>query len=85
VRNSGVTKIALPLRALVMLSVLAGAFIAFGAAFFTLAMTGADAGYGPARVLGGVAFSLGLILVIVGGTGGVALAYGFAFRRQAGG
>jgi formate/nitrite transporter len=67
VRNSGVAKAALPLHALAMLSVLAGAFIAFGAAFFTLAMTGAEAGYGPARVLGGVTFSLGLILVIVGG------------------
>jgi len=67
VQNAGVAKAALPLHALVMLSMLAGAFIAFGAAFYTVAMTGADAAYGPARVLGGVAFSLGLILVIVGG------------------
>ena len=50
-----------------MLAVLAGAFIAFGGAFYTLVMTGSGLGFGPARLLGGAAFSLGLILVIVGG------------------
>lgn len=50
-----------------MLAVLAGAFIAFGAVFYTMVITGTDPGYGPAKLLGGVAFSLGLILVIVGG------------------
>jgi hypothetical protein len=46
---------------------LAGAFIAFGAMFYTAVMAGVDPGFGPARLLGGVAFSLGLILVIVAG------------------
>jgi formate/nitrite transporter FocA (FNT family) len=41
------------------LGVLAGAFIAFGAMFFALAMTGNSLGFGPGRVLGGLAFSLG--------------------------
>ena len=50
-----------------MLAVLAGAFIAFGGAFYTLVMTGSGLGFGPARLLGGAACSLGLILVIVGG------------------
>lgn len=50
-----------------ILGVLAGAFIGLGAAFATLAMTGSGLGFGPTRVLGGVAFSLGLILVIVAG------------------
>ena len=67
VERAGVAKAGAPLHALVALSVLAGAFIAFGAAFYTVAMTGADPGFGPARVLGGVVFSLGLILVVVGG------------------
>lgn len=67
VEKAGVAKATAPLHALVALSVLAGAFIAFGAAFYTVAMTGADPGFGPARVLGGVVFSLGLILVVVGG------------------
>ena len=50
-----------------VLAVLAGAFIGFGAAAYTVVMTGAEATYGPSRLLGGVVFSLGLILVIVGG------------------
>jgi len=49
------------------LAFLAGAYIALGAMFYTLTMTGADAALGSARLLGGVAFSLGLILVLVGG------------------
>jgi len=51
------------------LGVLAGAFIALGAVFATVASVGsADAiGFGAARVLAGTVFSLGLILVVVGG------------------
>ncbi len=67
VEKAGVAKAGAPLGALVMLSMLAGAFIAFGGAFYTMAITGADAAFGPARVLGGLCFSLGLVLVIVGG------------------
>ena len=53
---------------LVVLGVLAGAFIAFGAMFMTVVTTGADhLPWGMARLVGGVVFSLGLILVIVGG------------------
>ena len=47
---------------------LAGAFIAFGAIFMTIVQTGAaDLPWGVGRLLGGLVFSLGLILVIVGG------------------
>lgn len=67
VEQSGVNKANAPLHALIMLAVLAGAFIAFGAAFYTVVMTGIDPGFGPARMAGGIAFSLGLVLVIVGG------------------
>jgi formate transporter len=50
------------------LAVLAGAFIALGGVFATTALAGAGTvPWGPTRVLGGVAFSLGLVLVIVGG------------------
>lgn len=52
---------------LLMLAILAGAFIAFGGMFYTLVMTGNPMGFGPARLMGGLAFSLGLVLVIVGG------------------
>jgi formate/nitrite transporter len=57
----------MPVIQTVMLGVLAGAFIAFGAMFFTLVMSGSPLGFGPGRLLGGFAFSLGLILVVVGG------------------
>jgi formate transporter len=50
------------------LAVLAGAFIALGGVFSTVALGGTDGmAWGPARVLAGTVFSLGLILVIVGG------------------
>ena len=50
------------------LAVLGGAFIAFGAAFSTTVATGSGAlPFGVARLLTGAAFSLGLILVVVGG------------------
>jgi len=49
------------------LAVLAGAFIAFGALFSTLITANSTMPYGIERVLGGLAFSLGLILVVVGG------------------
>ncbi len=51
-----------------LLAVLAGAFIALGALFATTTLTGSSAlPYGVARLLGGLAFTLGLTLVIVGG------------------
>jgi formate/nitrite transporter len=67
IETAGVAKAALPLHRMATLALLAGAFIGFGAAFWCLAMAGADPGFGPHRVLGGVVFSLGLILVVVGG------------------
>ena len=54
--------------ALVVLGILAGAFIALGAMLMTVVATGAgDLPWGVARLLSGFVFSLGLILVIVGG------------------
>ncbi len=50
-----------------MLSLLAGAFIGLGALFFTVVMTEPTEGFGMSRLVGGLAFSLGLILVVVGG------------------
>jgi len=50
------------------LAVLAGAFIALGAIFATVSWTGASvAPWGWGRIIGGLVFSLGLILVVVGG------------------
>jgi formate/nitrite transporter len=67
VENIGVNKAVLPIVPTIMLGLMAGAFIAFGAMFYTLVMTNHEMGLGPARLLGGIAFSLGLILVVVGG------------------
>jgi formate/nitrite transporter len=64
----GVRKAALAPVSLLALAVLAGAFIALGGVFATTAVAGASgAPWGPVRVLAGAAFSLGLILVLVGG------------------
>ena len=51
-----------------VLSVLAGAFISFGAIFATTVSAGsAGLPYGVGRLLTGIVFSTGLILVVVGG------------------
>jgi formate transporter FocA len=52
-----------------VLAVLAGAFIGLGAIFSTTVVAGASVmiPYGVTRLLAGLAFSLGLILVVVGG------------------
>ncbi len=71
---------------LFVLGLLAGAFIALGAVFMTVVVTGAGAlPWGVGRLLGGMAFSLGLILVIVGGaelfTGDALMIVACASRR----
>lgn len=63
----GVGKAKLPAADSLILAVLAGGFIGLGAAFATLATTNTGLGFGPTRVLGGLTFSLGLILVVVAG------------------
>ena len=67
VEAAGVGKAGLNFLPLLMLSILAGAFIAFGAMFYTMMVTDSGLGFGLTRILGGMVFSLGLILVIVGG------------------
>jgi formate transporter FocA len=65
----GVKKAHLNPMSMFVLSVLAGAFIALGAIFSTTTVAGASGviPYGLTRLLAGLVFSLGLILVIVGG------------------
>ena len=63
----GVTKAHLDLVSMLVLAGLAGAFISLGAMLYTVTVTDAGLGLGPSRLLGGVAFSLGLILVVVAG------------------
>ena len=67
--NIGVNKVNIGPFRMLALAVLAGAFIALGAVFMTTVTAGASGvlPYGIARLLGGVAFCLGLILVVVAG------------------
>ena len=85
VEQVGERKAGLPLLSTLVLGLLAGAFIAFGAMFFTLVVTDSALGLGPTRLLGGLAFSLGLILVVVGGaelfTGNNLIVMAWAERR----
>ncbi|WP_114326674.1 formate/nitrite transporter family protein [Candidatus Colwellia aromaticivorans] len=67
VNNVGVAKVRLPFLSLLMLGVLAGAFIGLGALYFVLIKSDASIGFATGQVVGGLAFSLGLILVIVAG------------------
>ena len=67
VSDIGVAKARLPLLTLALLGVLAGAFIGLGALMFTLVASDASLGFAASRLLGGLVFSLGLVLVIVAG------------------
>jgi len=67
VESVGVAKARADLLTVLLLSVLAGAFISLGAIFFLVVVTGSELGFGVTRLLGGLAFSLGLILVVVAG------------------
>jgi formate transporter len=82
----GARKAALRTETLLALGVLAGAFIAMGAIFATTVTAGgADLPYGVSRLLAGLAFSLGLILVVVAGaelfTGNNLVVMAWASRR----
>ena len=85
VQTAGVAKAHLAFLPLVVLGGLAGAFIGFGALFYLITITGAGELFGPVRLLGGLAFSLGLILVVVGGgelfTGNTLIVMAWAGRQ----
>lgn len=91
VRDTGVKKAIAPAATLLALAVLAGAFIALGALFYTVTITSGlnqSSHFGLSRLAGGVAFSLGLILVVVGGaelfTGNNLMAMAWASGRVTG-
>lgn len=67
VLDVGVAKARLPWLTQAALGVLAGAFIGFGALMFTLVASDASLGFAASRLLGGLVFSLGLVLVTVAG------------------
>ncbi len=83
----GVKKANANLVSTLVLAVLAGAFISLGAVFSTtvVASAGAALPYGVRQLLAGLVFSLGLILVVVGGaelfTGNVMIVMAWASRK----
>ena len=76
-----------PVSKLVILGVLAGVYIAFGGMLSIVVSTGAERvmGFGPSRFLAGSVFSLGLIMVILGGaelfTGNNLMVIGYLSHR----
>lgn len=66
---AGVKKVGLSWNAILPLSFLAGAYIAFGAVFASVVAVGMSGEwpYGFMKLIQGLVFSLGLILVVVGG------------------
>jgi len=83
----GIRKAKADFLTLSVLGLLAGAFVALGAIFATTITAGAQGimPYGVVRLLSGLAFTLGLILVIVGGaelfTGNMLVIMAFANRK----
>ncbi len=67
VETVGVVKARLPLLPLALLGLLAGAFIGLGALGFVVVKSDATLGYAASQWLGGLVFSLGLLLVVVAG------------------
>ena len=67
IEGVGVRKANLPLLPMAALGVLAGGFIGLGALYFNLVVSDPALGFAAKRVLGGLVFSLGLILVVVAG------------------
>lgn len=85
VQGAGVAKARMPLVPLAMLGMLAGAFVGLGSLYYVVIVSDPGLGFGASRVLGGVAFSLGLLLVVVAGaelfTGNNLLAMAWADGR----
>lgn len=63
----GVKKAQMPFLAAFMLSIVAGVGIGLGGMFFCIVLSDPSLSFAVQRVLGGVVFSLGLSLVVIGG------------------
>ncbi len=85
VEGVGVTKAAMPAAKCFVSAMLAGAFIAFGALYFCVFLGDATLPFGVQRVVGGLCFCLGLVLVLCCGaelfTGNMLMLCAKASRR----
>lgn len=67
VEKVGVKKANLPLQASFLLAIVAGGSVGLGALYYTIVASDVGLNFATIRVVGGLAFSLGLVLVVVGG------------------
>jgi formate transporter len=67
VEKVGVKKANLPFLASFMLAIVAGGGVGFGALYYTIVASDPTLGFAAVRVVGGLVFTLGLVLVLVGG------------------
>ena len=67
VEKVGVKKTRLPAAASFMLAIVAGASVGLGALYYTIVASDSELSFATIRVVGGLVFSLGLALVLVGG------------------
>lgn len=85
IQTVGTAKAELALAPLLMLGVLAGAFIGLGSMLFVIVRADATLGFAASQLVSGVVFSLGLLMVVVAGaelfTGNNLLVLAWAERR----
>ncbi|HSV80172.1 MAG TPA: formate/nitrite transporter family protein [Ramlibacter sp.] len=85
IQTVGEAKARLALAPLVMLGVLAGAFIGLGSMLFVIVRADVTLGFAASQLVGGAVFSLGLLMVVVAGaelfTGNNLLVLAWAERR----
>jgi formate/nitrite transporter len=85
VQAVGVVKARLPPLAMLMLGISAGGFIALGALYSVIVFADPTLPFAVSRLLGGLAFSLGLVLVVIAGaelfTGNNLLVMAWADRK----
>jgi formate/nitrite transporter len=85
VQTVGVAKARLGLAPLLMLGVLAGAFVGLGTMLFVIVRADTGLGFATSQLLAGAVFSLGLLMVVVAGaelfTGNNLLVMAWADRR----
>ena len=67
VEKVGVKKANLPFLASFMLAIVAGGGIGFGALYYSIVASDPTLGFAATRVVGGLVFTLGLALVLIGG------------------
>jgi formate/nitrite transporter len=87
VEKLGVKKARMPAMASFMLAVVAGGSIGLGGLFFSLVLADPTLGFAAQRLLGGLVFTLGLAIVMIGGaelfTGNCLLVMAWANRQLA--